>query len=1700
MPADQWNASDIHNENPPVDAQPSSKSKRHVRFPEDDSLVVGYLDPFVPTSDNCTSDELISAYIASCKYYKVAPIDFLLEQLKGIDLSICNERYSRLSLKGVRFSRLQVETLEEVFRRVHFREIDLEEAYLDEPSATALFDIMLYYESCIDLSITFSVDRTLPSTAWQRCVAFLRKSSALRFFKLSHTPLAVHHFMGLNLSGLSLEKICFRDCNLSGAVLFELVRWLRYLMTLTESSSAFLGTRSGDRVTTAEGSQKPVRNGSRRYPRLSLRGPQVPGLWALSLHLPENRITSVDAETLLSLIRHQLVILPGPPTPCKARNGLTDDSPDDFQVENRPIGGSGYLVELNLAQNNFRDEGVNILCTGLLQAYRMQQRRLEVATAAIAEATEGKKTSKPPKSPATEDTESTDGSAGTEGEPSKPSVRLKLPPSCALPSVRGLERLCLSDNGLTPLSARDLAHVVAQSTERMAPLIGGLTHLDLSNNPGLGDEGVEVLCEGLIKNCTLRELILRNVRMGFGGIFALSGYLGESKSLVLLDIRQNSIDLAGVMALAKTMTINESLTSLLSDARNPFIPVASKDAGLMQTFLADLDNCLRRNRHSALKQKLELPSEGAVQLATTNSGPAVHNDEMSAVIVATDDTDNLSKTDDHPPSENKEDGAVEDASITADSSPSLRYQSQSPDAPNLFEQCQAQLPDQLIKGREECEVESQHTNPSPLYDDPSNLANSEGDQMQAEEELISSPPSSHWPPLTVDEYEDYVSSDPLRLLEEGTSPVLNGLQSLEEVEHSPSLPSLPVLLDSERDVGATLPFALSTDTRAKVRRISEISSAESPEDDSPQLSGDEEEIFLAGSTEEQKETVDVAHEISQALNQGVPPLQFGFGPDATAPRDLAPVAGLLPAEEVENLQSSSEGNKSPDALRETPMDDSSTSNQCSLPSPSSLTQNLITIQDPSLNITTAEMLAGETSNVTKAPYASQIYSDVYTEENELHEVSESVQNHSLDHNGQADASNSAQAPVICAETEFHPALPDSPMGSDSTFCGTYHAMEPVSSVDQPKAPTPILKTVNCHDLALDASKVDGLTSSLMEKTKTQEESFDHVESALTASSALDSSCSNPSPDDIPSDYRDHMIDGTSGVCCLDNPPHPLTSDDLKQSLIKDPTQDVDLTSDQRTPPGEFQASTSLVGGNIESVSDKVGQLSIEIDKPIPMQGAGESSEKTREEENSTLCEASGFTGALTRDNKGGPEFDRRSNCSVMEAAVALDRMESVANLDEDLAGNELFVNVNRNEYEGSFTSSDGTCVRVEPITEPKPDVQQFTRPPLVLNSSFAEDQKDEGEQAIVEGENSSLVSAVDPSHHSGLNADSNLFEETSARPSCDAGSFPTDGLPDRSKQTLNNAYASVPRPDNTIGRGGYLEEHWFSLTPVSDVATKMSAEPVHSADQSGRKNVVKSDMAESTEELFSSDLWPQSGEAGGEPLTSSSNAQEMSQLKKGPENQECMTTDSMLVGNSIQQLPCTPSVSNPITVSSEADTSDKDENPALDTRLSFTETAFASSEPSVEACVPSRHDTSHRPTDPAAVLGPSDLRTLTPPFEPKHNRTSAADSKEFPPSPLSLHGVCSMDGDCSTPPHKIMNPTLLVNPPVPDSWEDENWGDFESDEPQLSTEFGKDLTQMSLEFSNTSGSPSTVCGHHSHPVSTLPDEVPDPTTGKTHVD
>ncbi|VDO01722.1 unnamed protein product [Rodentolepis nana] len=99
---------------------------------------------------------------------------------------------------------------------------------------------------------------------------------------------------------------------------------------------------------------------------------------------------------------------------------------------------------------------------------------------------------------------------------------VNLPPKCALPRARGLQRLILADNGLGNNggfggAGKHLAAVLQCSTERLAPLLGGLTFLDLSDNPGLGDGGVIELCFGLIRNFTMKELHLRNVKMKFDG-------------------------------------------------------------------------------------------------------------------------------------------------------------------------------------------------------------------------------------------------------------------------------------------------------------------------------------------------------------------------------------------------------------------------------------------------------------------------------------------------------------------------------------------------------------------------------------------------------------------------------------------------------------------------------------------------------------------------------------------------------------------------------------------------------------------------------------------------------------------------------------------------------------------------------------------------------------------------------------------------------------------------------------------------------------------------------------------------------------------------------------------------------------------------------------------------------------------------------
>ncbi|UYV63400.1 PPP1R37 [Cordylochernes scorpioides] len=84
-----------------------------------------------------------------------------------------------LSLKvcwgaGVKMDAAQCEPLEEIFKRLQFFKLDLETCQMDDEAASALFDMVEYYESA--RSISLASNRSMDSLGWQACSRLLKKN------------------------------------------------------------------------------------------------------------------------------------------------------------------------------------------------------------------------------------------------------------------------------------------------------------------------------------------------------------------------------------------------------------------------------------------------------------------------------------------------------------------------------------------------------------------------------------------------------------------------------------------------------------------------------------------------------------------------------------------------------------------------------------------------------------------------------------------------------------------------------------------------------------------------------------------------------------------------------------------------------------------------------------------------------------------------------------------------------------------------------------------------------------------------------------------------------------------------------------------------------------------------------------------------------------------------------------------------------------------------------------------------------------------------------------------------------------------------------------------------------------------------------------------------------------------------------------
>ncbi|KAJ6663756.1 hypothetical protein lerEdw1_009835 [Lerista edwardsae] len=208
---------------------------KHVTFPSDEDIVSGAVEPKDPWrhAQNVTVEEITAAYKQACQKLNCKQIPKLLKQIQEFkDLS---PRIDCLDLKGEKLDYKACESLEEVFKRLQFKIVDLEQTNLDEDGASALFDMIEYYESATHLNISFN--KHIGTRGWQAAAHMMRKTNCLQYLDARNTPLLDHSApfvaRALRISN-SLAVLHLENASLSGRPLMLLATALKMNMNLRE--------------------------------------------------------------------------------------------------------------------------------------------------------------------------------------------------------------------------------------------------------------------------------------------------------------------------------------------------------------------------------------------------------------------------------------------------------------------------------------------------------------------------------------------------------------------------------------------------------------------------------------------------------------------------------------------------------------------------------------------------------------------------------------------------------------------------------------------------------------------------------------------------------------------------------------------------------------------------------------------------------------------------------------------------------------------------------------------------------------------------------------------------------------------------------------------------------------------------------------------------------------------------------------------------------------------------------------------------------------------------------------------------------------------------------------------------------------------------------------------------------------------------
>jgi protein phosphatase 1 regulatory subunit 37 len=188
---------------------------------------------FFPAHPVLKNSELKELYRKSCQYHAATPNEKVLESLESLNLPTAT-RSEVLNLRDQTLTYGSCEALEELFKWIQYRSIDVSSCGLDDVSGSALFDMIEYYEATNELNI--SENSNIKNRGWQACINMIKRSRELHTFATRSTPLSDNNASQLGTALLTsyIYTLKLEHCGLSGRPILSLCGHLKKNTILRE--------------------------------------------------------------------------------------------------------------------------------------------------------------------------------------------------------------------------------------------------------------------------------------------------------------------------------------------------------------------------------------------------------------------------------------------------------------------------------------------------------------------------------------------------------------------------------------------------------------------------------------------------------------------------------------------------------------------------------------------------------------------------------------------------------------------------------------------------------------------------------------------------------------------------------------------------------------------------------------------------------------------------------------------------------------------------------------------------------------------------------------------------------------------------------------------------------------------------------------------------------------------------------------------------------------------------------------------------------------------------------------------------------------------------------------------------------------------------------------------------------------------------